>query len=68
MKGDLIMKVHVKTVDGDIHAFSDTDAIEALQLYRLDKEAHIFWVKTIGAELIFSLENVIWVKMVEKEM
>ena len=62
------MKVRVKTVDGEIHIFSDTDAIETLQLYRLDKEAHMFWIKTIGAKHIFPLENVVWIKMVEKEM
>ena len=62
------MKVRIKTVDSEIHVFSDTDAIEPLQRKQYDPEIHVFRIKTGTAEYGFPLENIIWVKIIEKEM
>ena len=62
------MKVRVKTRDGEVHVFSDTDKIEPLQQYHYDSNLHIFRMKTGPAEYGFPLENILWVKMIEKEM
>ena len=61
------MQIKIKTKDEEIHIFRSTDAFETLQNYKLDIDVHVFMVKTITAEYIFPLENVFWLKIVEKD-
>ena len=62
------MIVRIKTKDNETHAFKSTDALECLEHRKFDSELHALRLKTSDAEYCFPLENVLWVKMINKEM
>jgi hypothetical protein len=62
------MIVRIKTRDDEIHVFKSTDALECLEHRKFDPELHALRLKTSDAEYCFPLENVLWVKMTDKEM
>lgn len=57
------MYIEIKTKDKELHTFSSSaDETEPLHQYKMDKEAHVFWIRTVKAEYIFPLENTLWIR------
>ena len=62
------MIVQIKTKDGETHVFKSTDALECLVHYKFDPDLHALRLQVTDAEYCFPLENVLWIKMIAKEM
>lgn len=61
------MVVRVKSKDGEIYAYRSDDPIEPLRRFKIDPNIHAIKILAGISNFFFPLENVFWIKVIEKE-